>query len=85
MKINWKVLLALGLIVWVLSSSQTTLVTVVVVLGSLLYMSYTTQHRWIRKLLHMGASTQDTQTPEIIGGTDSEGRALRSHNYHLDR
>ena len=79
MQINWKVLLALGLIVWVIVSSQTTLVTVAVVAGALFYISRTTEHRWIRRLRHLGTSVQDTQP---VSGMDSEGRALRSHDYH---
>ena len=82
MKINWKVLLALGLIVWVVATSQTTLITVIVVLGALFFISHTTEHRWIRRLRRMGStSVQDTQPTAVVGGTDREGHALRSHDY----
>ena len=84
MKINWKVLLALGLVVLVIGTSQTTLITAVVVLGALFYISHTTEHRWIRRFRRMDTSG-DPQPIAVAGGTDSQGRALRSHDYRADR
>jgi hypothetical protein len=81
MKINWKVVIALGLVVWVIGSSQTILITVVVVSGALFYISHTTEHRWIRRFRRMDTSVQDTQPIAVVGGMDREGRAHRSHDY----
>jgi hypothetical protein len=78
MKINWKVVIALGLVVWVIGSSQTILITVVVVSGALFYISHTTEHRWIRRFRRMDPSVQDTQPIAVVGGADREGRARRS-------
>jgi hypothetical protein len=88
MNLNWKVLLALGLIGWVVVSSQTALITVVVVLGALFYISYTNEHNWIHRFRPAEASAQDQDTRPIAAvddGTDSEGRALRSHDYRADK
>ena len=84
MKISWKVLLALVLIVWVVASSQTTLITAVVVLGALFYISHTNEHHWIHRFRRMDDTSDETQ-PIVVGATDSEGRALRSYDYRADR
>ena len=92
MKINtkillgyWKVLLALVLAVWVITAAQTTLITAFVVVGALFYVSHTTEHRWIRRYRRMDPAIQDTEPVAVEGGTDSQGRALRSHDYRADR
>jgi hypothetical protein len=81
MKTDWKVVIALGLVIWVVGSSQTTLVTAVVVSGALYYISLTTKHRWIRRFCRMDTSVQDTQPTAAVGGTDSDVHTLRSHDY----
>jgi hypothetical protein len=80
MKINWQILIALGLVIWVIASSPTTLITVVVILGALFYVSHITEHRWIRRFRRRNSSIHDTQPAAVIGSKDSEGRALRSHD-----
>jgi hypothetical protein len=92
MKINskillayWKALLALVLAVWLITAAQTTLITAFVVVGALFYVSHTTEHRWIRRFRRMDPSTQDTKPVAVVGGTDSQGRALRSRDYREDR
>ena len=92
MKINsnvllayWKVLLALVLVVWVIASSQTTLITAFVVSGALFYISHTSGHRWIRRFRRMDPAIPDTEPVAVVGGTDSQGRSLRSHDYRADR
>lgn len=63
------------------ANSQTTLiVTVIVILGALFYLSRATEHRWISRLRRADASVQDTQpTPTVVTDDPNKGRDGRMY------